>query len=47
MGMFLIAIRESIYLPILVVWTGNSFRGRKERVVRFATVIGGARWGVW
>jgi dipeptide/tripeptide permease len=44
-GMFLIAMGESVQLPILVVWVSNCLRGRKERVVGFATLIGGSQVG--
>lgn len=44
-GMFLIAIGESVQLPILIVWVSNCLRGRKERVVGFATLIGGSQLG--
>lgn len=43
---FLIAIGESIQLPILVVWAGNSFRGRKEGLVSANVFLAGQeRWG--
>jgi hypothetical protein len=36
------------YLASYFGGVGRAFaRGRKERVVGFAIVIGGVRWGVW
>jgi dipeptide/tripeptide permease len=44
-GMFCISIGESISIPVLVTWLSNNLRGRKERVVGLATLIGGAQAG--
>jgi MFS transporter, ACS family, DAL5 transporter family protein len=44
-GMFLILTGFSVQLPILIGWVGNCLRGRKERVVGFATLIGGSQLG--
>jgi peptidoglycan/LPS O-acetylase OafA/YrhL len=44
-GMFCISIGESISIPVLATWLSNNLRGRKERVVGLATVIGGAQAG--
>ncbi|KAE9367184.1 vitamin H transporter [Stipitochalara longipes BDJ] len=44
-GMFLIMIGFSIELPILIGWAGSNLRGRKEKVVAYATLIGGSQLG--
>jgi dipeptide/tripeptide permease len=44
-GMFCISIGESISIPALVTWLSNNLRGRKERVVGLATLLGGAQAG--
>jgi hypothetical protein len=44
-GMFCINVGESISIPVLVTWLSNNLRGRKERVVGLATLIGGAQAG--
>ncbi|PMD51012.1 MFS general substrate transporter [Hyaloscypha bicolor E] len=44
-GIFLLLIGFSIELPILIVWAGSNLKGRKERVVGFATLIGGSQLG--
>jgi len=44
-GVFLMNIGFSVQLPILIGWVGNCLRGRKERVVGFATLIGGSQLG--
>jgi hypothetical protein len=44
-GMFLILIGFSMQLPILIGWVGNILKGRKERIVGFATLIGGSQLG--
>ncbi|PMD17140.1 MFS general substrate transporter, partial [Hyaloscypha hepaticicola] len=44
-GMFLILIGFSVQLPILIGWVGNILKGRKQRIVGFATLIGGSQLG--
>jgi hypothetical protein len=44
-GVFLMNIGFSIQLPILIGWVGNCLKGRKERVVGFAILIGGSQLG--
>jgi hypothetical protein len=44
-GVFLMNIGFSIQLPILIGRVGNCLKGRKERVVGFATLIGGSQVG--
>lgn len=43
--MFLIAASGWTCLPILVVWLANNLKGRKERIVGLAVVIGGGQSG--
>ena len=43
--MFLIMIGFSVELPILIGWAGSNLRGRKEKVVAYATLIGGSQLG--
>lgn len=44
-GMFLISIGFSAQLPIIIGWVSNFLRGRKQRAVGFATLIGGSQLG--
>lgn len=44
-GMFCIASGAFVQLPVLVAWLGNNLRGRKDRVVGLAVLIGGGQSG--
>lgn len=35
----------SVQLPILIGWVGNILKGRKERIVGFATLVGESQLG--
>jgi len=35
----------SIELPILIGWAGSNLKGRKEKIVAYATLIGGSQLG--
>jgi len=44
-GMFLIASSGWVSIPILIVWLSNNLRGRKQRIVGLAVLIGGGQTG--
>lgn len=44
-GMFCLASGSFVQLPALVAWLGNNLKGRKERAVGLAVLIGGGQSG--